>query len=305
MEFIAFPACNDTIASHLFWIFLLCAFSAKGIHAFFTKFDLFDEEVRVYVVGVFVILLAGWCLFNTLYIHFRGISIGRDVVELHYLWPRASIVIDAASIDDVDIGTELQLYRPIRQWKHGLEIKTNQNKMYESVDVCMPKSVGPAYLTAIYTRVNDVVEQAEEAVALCAMQAKFASGRAASIPPDSYIRMFVKSLRSYSTIAADKESTPDKRQLAMQRLHEYLDMTKKAFGKDHYAVGLVYRFIGRTYGMRNDLKNAKAAFAEADKRDAYNAPWDKACDMMHRGGLDLHHFTDPDGPRTPNYVTQF
>jgi hypothetical protein len=180
MEFISLPPCNDTIASHIFWIFLVTSLVGAGIHGFFKKFDMFDEEIRLYVVGIAAVLFAGWCLFNTLYIEFRGISIGKNVVELHYLWPRSPIVIDAASIDDVDIGTELQLYRPTRQWKHDLVIRTNQKKSYQSVDVCMPKSMSPVYLEAIYTRVNDSVERAEEAVALCALKAKFESGRAAS-----------------------------------------------------------------------------------------------------------------------------
>lgn len=269
------------------------------------KFDLFDYEIRAYVIGLCIVVLGGWCIFNTLYVTFTGVSVGENVVELHYMWPRAPIVLDAASIDDVDTNTDLQLYRPTRAWKHNLEIQTNQHQKYYSVDVCMPHSVGPAYLTAIYTRVNDAVERAEEAVALCSIKAKLTSGRAESFPPKSYIRMFVKSLRSYSNFAADPKSTPQQRQLAMRRLDEYLALTKEAFGSDHYAVGLVYRFIGRTYGMRDDLKNAKVAFDEAKKREGNNRQWDEACDQMHQSGLYLEFFTEPDWPRTPNYVGQF
>ncbi|MBX9772233.1 MAG: hypothetical protein K2X29_12725, partial [Candidatus Obscuribacterales bacterium] len=126
MEYISLPACNDTTAQAIFWVVALACVAGKLVHSFITKFDLFDEEVRPYLIGLLVVGLISWGIFHTLYTSFTGVSVGGKIVRLHYMLPRAPIVLDAASIVDVGINTNLQLYRPGRRWKHGLSIETNQ-----------------------------------------------------------------------------------------------------------------------------------------------------------------------------------
>ncbi len=307
MEFISLPACNDTTANSLFWVVALACIAGKLVHSFITKFDLFDEEVRPYLIGLLVVGFISWGVFYALYTSFTGVSVGDNIVRLHYMPPRAPITLDAASIDDVDVSTNLQSYRPGRRWKHSLNIATNQKKEYESVDVCIPDGkVGPDYYSAIFTKINDPVEKAVEAIKICALKAKLSSAKVKSEDPASYVRMLVGILRKYSYIAASKEYTPQQQKLALQKLNEYLVLTKQAFGENLYPVGLVYRFIGRSYGYRGDLKNARIAFAEAAKRkDDSDHRWDKACTQMNEDGLSLYQFENPDCPKSSHYAGEF
>lgn len=296
MDFIALPACNDETASLLFWTFAISCLVGRLIYLFLTKFDLFDSAVRPYVIAFVILGLAAFGVCNLFYTNFTGVTVSGGVVRLHYPLPRAPVAIDAASINRVEIGTNLQLYRPTRSWKHDLVIQTDQKREYASVDVCIPKNkVGTDYQSAMFTRINDPVEKAQEAIALAAIKAKFASGKVQSIPPNSYVVMFVKVLRRDSNNG----------EAGIQGLNDLLAITRNAFGDKHYTVGLVYRFIGRSFGIRGDLKNAKIAFAEAGKCDMYNHSWAAACEQMNEDGLNLTDFTRSDFPRPAHYAGEF
>lgn len=307
MNYIAFPACNDTTASAIFWIVILSCIAGKLVHSFLTKFDLYDELFRPYLTAVIVLGLSIVGLYYQFWSAFTGVAVDTQTITLHYYWPRAPIVLDATTIDAVGVDTNLRLYRPSRSWKHKLELSTNQGRDYESVDVCIPRNkVGTDYQSAIFTKLNDPVEKAAEAINLAVVTAKLTSAKAKSIDPTTYAAMFVRTLRKYRNIAADKDATDEQREQAMQQLVQLLTITKTGLGENHFGVSVVYRFIGSVYGYRGDLKNAKLMFAEADKR-CYGADrkWQQVDDRINPNGLTLFDFEHPEGPRTPNTAIEY
>lgn len=304
--YIALPPCYDATGSAVFWVLMLSCFAGKLVHVVITKFDLFDEDARPWLIAALIIGLSSLGLFFEFWNDFVAVRVQERAVVLEYLWPRSPLMLDAVTIDDVSIQTDLQLYKPGRRWKHSLIIETNHKQTYASRSVCIPMNkVGTDYQSAVFTKLNDPVEKAEEAVEECAIKAKFARAGVKDINPFSYLRMYVRSLRNYSNIAADPEASGQQRQAAIQKLNDYLAITKKAFGDKHCLVAVVYQFIGRSYGFRGDMVNAKIAFAEADKCDYPKGQWYSACDRINPNGMDMNYFEHPDWPRTPNSALDF
>lgn len=305
MDIIHLPACDDgTGSGAIVGSLFLLLIGVAGLNDIFRKFSLFDDSIRtVFSVLLGSILPAG-LIYYSFWNPFTGVSVRDNTIQLHYNWPRQPLTIDATTINDVSVDTTLQLYMPARLWEHRLQIATDDRKTRDSNYVCMDRNkVGTDYQSAIFTKLNDPVERAEKAIFWTTVMSKLASPKSRSIKPDTYARMMVTLLRDQVYEATRKDATEADRQRAMARLNELLETTKRGLGDNHYAVSIVYRFIGSAYGHQGNLKQAKAMFERADaiRFRNFNEEWYAVDQRINPNGLSMFQFEHPEiGVRTPN-----
>lgn len=301
LDLINLPRCDDTFASDLFWSFLLGSFAGAGVTALLLKIKVFPFLSNFCGVVMLVAVLAA-SLGLAFWYDFDAVGVDKQYVKLHYLMPRPEIEIDASKIADVFVDTSLQQKRPTRVWKHRLSIKTADGKRYDSAWVCMdPKKVGVDYQSAIYTTLNDPVERAEDVVSFATVKSKLTSPRGKAIDPSTYGHLFVTQLRKARNLAASKTGTAAEKRKAFEKLNLLLKITQQGLGNSHYAVHIVYEFIGSAYAKGGNLTEAKKYFDLAKKISTSSPPqgWYSVAERIYDDGLSMSYYEHPDWPRTP------
>ncbi len=300
MEIINFPACTDSLAGDIFWTVLVSLTVGMLFHGLLTKFKT-PARVSGLLTFLIVLCLAAICFWFILWQPFTGVSIDNKIVRLHHLWPFPTVEIDGATINGVSKKATLQSQKYGRQWKRLLHIKTSDGTEYESVFVCIDsKKVGPTYYSAIFTKLSDPIEAAEEMVETAAVESKLTSPQAKNIDPQIYGELLVRRLRVAWKAAFKKKTNKIDRQKGFSELDRYLKLIQNAFGDTHYAAGIVYRFIGSAHGYNGDLNAARRNFQRADECfHNFDKAWYAVNERIYPEGLSLSDFEHPD-PNKPN-----
>jgi hypothetical protein len=126
--------CFDSLGTFLAFALVGFTFVGISLESFLIKLNV-PRAIRTPIaVSAGLLVLSPFLLWQ-FYLPFLGVGVGRDRIELRYLWPRPSETVMFSEISSVDSKSMMHAAKQVRYSTACLELKLKNDQVLRSMEI--------------------------------------------------------------------------------------------------------------------------------------------------------------------------